>query len=86
MPAACSWCGDPAGGAAACDACGKVACGSCLERAVAEMERRGAPDDAGCPFCAGAFPDLMGLVDWACGELEVSPDELADLWRESRLE
>lgn len=61
-----------------------AACDSCLDRAVADMERTGVPDDAGCPFCTGAFPGLRELVAYVCDDLRVSPDDLVDLWRESR--
>lgn len=83
-PARCDWCGGPVEDPAPCDVCSRDLCDSCLEDAVAEMERQSLPEEVSCAFCVGVLPDLPALVDFVGGELRASPGELADLWRESR--
>lgn len=86
MTVRCAWCSGPPGSFAPCDECGLVLCDSCTEDAVAEMERRSLPEAASCPFCHEVLPLLPDLVDFVCGDLRVSPDELADLWWEAKRE
>lgn len=68
MAGKCDWCRSSEG-VVACGTCGVAACAECRDDA-----------DSDCPYCANIRPRLADLVDYVCGNLEIGPDELADLW------